>query len=155
MSLFYVISQVTLFFSLSPSYRLSTFFFLHDPLGKGGTVHFFPKKNSIFLIHICYSCIHKIPFFSINSSPTSLKVGPMLLVNSKNSIQYSYISGTKLGFTDTDSFFYQIPYKGDIYQKLKDIDPYGEWMDFSNYPKTHPNYSKINHLIPGLVIILK
>ena len=57
----------------------------------------------------------------------------------------------KLGFTDTDSFMYQLQYTGDIYEKLKAEDPLEEWMDWSNLPEGHPNYSKKNHLIPGMV----
>lgn len=55
----------------------------------------------------------------------------------------------KLGFTDTDSFCYLIPSEENIYQKLKQLDPDEEWMDWSNYSSDHPNYSRKNHLIPG------
>ena len=54
-----------------------------------------------------------------------------------------------LGFTDTDSFFYKVAYEGNIYKKLKEADSRGEWMDFSNYPTTHENYSSKNRLVPG------
>ena len=57
--------------------------------------------------------------------------------------------GMKLGFTDTDSFMYQLPCEQNIYAKLLEIDPDGRWMDFSNYPEDHINFSKRNHLIPG------
>ena len=56
---------------------------------------------------------------------------------------------TKLGFTDTDSFCYEIPCETDIYQKFKELDPEEEWMDWSNYPEDHPNFSMKNKLIPG------
>ena len=53
---------------------------------------------------------------------------------------------SKLLFTDTDSLCYLIPTDGDIY---KDIEKKFKWFDFSNYPSNHPNYTRINHLIPG------
>lgn len=55
----------------------------------------------------------------------------------------------KLGFTDTDSFCYEIGHKGDIYAKLKELDASESIFDFSNYPKDHPNYSTTNYLVPG------
>ena len=55
----------------------------------------------------------------------------------------------KLGFTDTDSFCYEITHKGDIYAKLKELDTTESIFDFSNYPKNHPNYSMNNYLVPG------
>ena len=60
----------------------------------------------------------------------------------------------KLGFTDTDSFLYQIPCEGNIYTKLQELDPEQKWMDFSNYDVHHPNYSRKNHLVPGNVFFL-
>ena len=57
--------------------------------------------------------------------------------------------GVKLGFTDTDSFMYSLECEENVYQKLKKIDPEGRWMDFSNFPPDHPNFTKQNHLIPG------
>ena len=57
--------------------------------------------------------------------------------------------GTKLGFTDTDSFCYLIPSEQDISLKLKELDPEERWMDWSNYPTDHPNYSLKNKLVPG------
>ena len=53
--------------------------------------------------------------------------------------------GTKLLFTDTDSFCYNIPTESNIYDDIKDSD----WFDFSNYPTDHPNFSTKNKLIPG------
>ena len=57
--------------------------------------------------------------------------------------------GLKLGFTDTDSFCYEIEHKGDIYEKLKELDASESIFDFSNYPENHPNYSMKNYLVPG------
>ena len=48
-------------------------------------------------------------------------------------------------FMDTDSFLYQI-YLPDIKSKLMEIS---EWLDFSNYEKTHPLYSQENMNKPG------
>ena len=56
---------------------------------------------------------------------------------------------TKLGFTDTDSFCYQIRCETDIYQKIKELDPDERWMDWSNFPQDHPNFSMKNKLVPG------
>ena len=83
-------------------------------------------------------------------------VGMCILAISKE-VMYDYhynfimpnFPGTKLGFTDTDSFMYAIPCEENIYSRLLELDPNGEWMDFSNYPEDHPNYSRVNHLIPG------
>ena len=55
----------------------------------------------------------------------------------------------KLGFTDTDSFMYLLPCETNIYSKLQELDVGRLWMDFSNYPPSHPQYSAVNHLIPG------
>ena len=55
----------------------------------------------------------------------------------------------KVGFSDTDSFMYHLTYQGDIYNKLKRLDPDEKWFDFSNYPIDHPNYSLTNKLVPG------
>jgi len=55
-----------------------------------------------------------------------------------------------LGFTDTDSFMYSLPCEcEDISQKLKDLDPEGKWMDFSNYPKGWCENQERNRLVPG------
>lgn len=54
-----------------------------------------------------------------------------------------------MGFTDTDSFLYQLPSPTNIYKRFKELDPEEMWFNFSNYPPNHPNYSKNNHLIPG------
>ena len=53
--------------------------------------------------------------------------------------------GTKLLFTDTDSFCYNIPTETDIYSDIRDND----WFDFSNYSKDHPNYNTNHKLVPG------
>ena len=62
---------------------------------------------------------------------------------------YNYIMekfpGTKLLFTDTDSFCYWIPTEKNIYEEIRGSD----WFDFSNYPKDHPNYDNSNNKIPG------
>ena len=54
--------------------------------------------------------------------------------------------GTKLLFTDTDSFCYWIPSETNIYD---DIRGNHDWFDFSNYPVDHPNFDDSNNLIPG------
>ena len=55
--------------------------------------------------------------------------------------------GTKLLFTDTDSFCYWIPSKTNIYEEIKGNQ---EWFDFSNYPIEHPNFDyDVNNLVPG------
>ena len=62
---------------------------------------------------------------------------------------YKYIipkyPGTKLLFTDTDSFCYWIPTDANIYDDMKNND----WMDFSNYNENHSNFHKKFKLIPG------
>ena len=62
---------------------------------------------------------------------------------------YNYVlptfPGTKLLFTDTDSFCYWIPTNEDLYQKIKG----NPIFDFSNYPIDHPNYDDSNNLVPG------
>ena len=63
--------------------------------------------------------------------------------------QMCFFSGTKLAFTDTDSFMYRITYEGNIYKRLKELDADEEWFDFSNYSCDHPNFSRRNHLVPG------
>ena len=55
----------------------------------------------------------------------------------------------KLGFTDTDSFCYQLESRENIYEKMKRIDEVENIFDFSNYPKSHPNYNSRNYLTPG------
>ena len=65
-------------------------------------------------------------------------------------IHIHFILDVKLGFTDTDSFLYLIKCEENIYSKLAQLDPDGEFLDFSNYPSTHPNYSMKNHLVPGM-----
>ena len=62
---------------------------------------------------------------------------------------HKHFPGVLLGFTDTDSFMYSLPCEEDIYQKLKDLDPDGEWMDFSNYPGGWCDNQERNRLVPG------
>ena len=83
-------------------------------------------------------------------------VGAAILSISKTvmyDFHYNFIlkhfSNVQLGFTDTDSFCYLIPYEGDIYTRLAELDHDRRWMDFSNYPKDHANYHETNKLIPG------
>ena len=45
-----------------------------------------------------------------------------------------------------DSFTYHISTEEDAYEKLKGRT---HFMDFSNYPKDHPNYTAENYLVPG------
>ena len=55
--------------------------------------------------------------------------------------------GTKLLFTDTDSFCYWIPSETNVYDDIRGNE---ERFDFSNYPLHHPNFDNdVNHLIPG------
>ena len=53
--------------------------------------------------------------------------------------------GCKLLFTDTDSVCYSIPDVEDIYAKMND----NEWLDFSNFPSGHSNYSEENEMVAG------
>ena len=83
-------------------------------------------------------------------------VGMSILALSKlvmYNFHYNFIlpnfPGTKLAFTDTDSFCYWIPYPTNIYDRLRELDVEHQWMDFSNYPKEHPNYYEGNKLTPG------
>ena len=52
----------------------------------------------------------------------------------------------KLLFTDTDSLCYFIPTNENIYNDIKNNF---DWFDFSNFPRDHPNFTLLNHLIPG------
>ena len=79
-------------------------------------------------------------------------VGMTILNLSKlvmNEFHYKYIvpqyPGTKLLFTDTDSFCYWIPTESNIYEDIKG----NEWFDFSNYPSDHPNFDVSRKLKPG------
>ena len=83
-------------------------------------------------------------------------VGAAILGISKvimNEFHYDFMKvnfpSLKVGFSDTDSFLYHLTYQGDIYEKLKLLDPQERWFDFSNYPVNHPNYSLTNKLVPG------
>merc|ERR1711895_161057 len=53
--------------------------------------------------------------------------------------------GTKLLFTDTDSFCYWIPTEKNIYEDIRGSD----WFDFPTYPKAHPNSDDSNNKVPG------
>ena len=53
--------------------------------------------------------------------------------------------GSKLLFTDTDSFCYWIPTEEDLYKKIKG----NTLFDFSNYPIDHPNFDDKYNLVPG------
>ena len=52
----------------------------------------------------------------------------------------------KLLFTDTDSFCYSIP-TNNLSSVLSNLS---EYMDFSNYPTSHPLYNSDNKKKPGL-----
>ena len=54
--------------------------------------------------------------------------------------------GSKLLFSDTDSFCYWIPSEANIDET---IIGKSDWFDFSNFPQDHPNFDTINKLIPG------
>ena len=66
-----------------------------------------------------------------------------------NDFHYNYVMktfpNTKLLFTDTDSFCYEISSEQDIYEVIKGCN----WFDFSNYPKDHPLYDNGKKLKPG------
>ena len=81
-----------------------------------------------------------------------IKFRTLVLEKLSDNIDFNefFFLGTKLGFTDTDSFMYQIPYTGCIYERLSQLDKSGKWMDFSNYPTDHPSFDRRNHLIPGI-----
>ena len=51
-----------------------------------------------------------------------------------------YGDNVKLGYTDTDSFVIHV-YTEDVYEDFKQINQH---MDFSDYPKDHPNYDPTN-----------
>ena len=51
-----------------------------------------------------------------------------------------YGNNIELGYTDTDSFVIHVK-TDDIYEDLKELN---EYMDFSDYPKDHPNYDVSN-----------
>ena len=54
--------------------------------------------------------------------------------------------GTKLLFTDTDSFCYHIPTEDNLYESIKKRY---DWIDFSNYSTDHSNHDERNRMIPG------
>ena len=54
--------------------------------------------------------------------------------------------GSKLLFTDTDSFCYWIPTETNIYD---DMYKEREWFDFSNYPDGDVYFNDDNNLVPG------
>ena len=56
-----------------------------------------------------------------------------------------YGENIELGYTDTDSFVIYVK-TDDIYEDLKEIN---EYMDFSDYPKDHPNYDVTNKKVLG------
>ena len=56
-----------------------------------------------------------------------------------------YQDDIKLIYTDTDSFVIQVM-TDDLFQDFKDLSDY---MDFSDYPKSHPNYDASNKKVLG------
>ena len=56
-----------------------------------------------------------------------------------------YGDKVRLAYTDTDSFVLYIE-TDDIYEDLKQLN---EYMDFSDYPKDHPNYDATNKKVLG------
>ena len=56
-----------------------------------------------------------------------------------------YQDDIKLVYTDTDSFVIQVM-TDDLFQDFKDLSDY---MDFSDYPKSHPNYDASNKKVLG------
>ena len=51
-----------------------------------------------------------------------------------------YGDNVQLGYTDTDSFVIHVKTE-DVYEDFKQINQH---MDFSDYPKDHPNYDPTN-----------
>ena len=78
---------------------------------------------------------------------------------------YNYIMKkfptARLLFTDTDSLCYHIETEKDLYDEIRVRLTFyqnilsetfiqdSQWMDFSNYPPEHINFSKDKHLVPG------
>ena len=58
-----------------------------------------------------------------------------------------YGDNVELGYTDTDSFVIYVK-TDDIYEDLKELN---EYMDFSEYPKDHPNYDASNKKVIGKI----
>ena len=56
-----------------------------------------------------------------------------------------YQDDIKLVYTDTDSFVIQVM-TADLFRDFKDLSDY---MDFSDYPKSHPNYDASNKKVLG------
>lgn len=61
-------------------------------------------------------------------------------------IKKRYGLNAKLLFTDTDSLAYLVSTE-DIYKDFNEHKV--DYFDFSNYPKTHPNYCAVNKRVPG------
>ena len=113
-----------------------------------------PQFHRVKLYNDSFCAIQMIKQKVILNKPRY--VGMSVLALSKTimyDFHYNFVlpnfPGTKLSFTDTDSFCYWIPHPTNIYDKLKELDTDHKWMDFSNYPKDHPNYYDGNKLIPG------
>ena len=51
-----------------------------------------------------------------------------------------YDNKIRLAYTDTDSYIFEIETE-DMYKDFRELNDY---MDFSDYPKNHPNYSAEN-----------
>ncbi len=56
-----------------------------------------------------------------------------------------YKDKIQLAYTDTDSFILYVETE-DLYEDLKELN---EYMDFSDYPKDHPNYDSTNKKVLG------
>ncbi len=56
-----------------------------------------------------------------------------------------YKNNIELGYTDTDSFIIKVNTE-DVYEDFKELNYY---MDFSDYPKDHPNYDNSNKKVLG------
>ena len=56
-----------------------------------------------------------------------------------------YDDNIKLVYTDTDSYVIKID-TDDVYKDFQEIN---EYMDFSDYPESHPNYDKTNKKVLG------
>ena len=62
-----------------------------------------------------------------------------------NNYMMEFFPGSRVVFTDTDSFCYIIPNVADVYEVMKG----SKRFDFSNLPKNLPNYSTDYKKIPG------
>lgn len=77
---------------------------------------------------------------------TVLDISKTLMYEFHYNVMKKEFPSTKLLMTDTDSFCYQIETE-DLYENLLPLA--AKWMDFSNYPETHPNFQTQNKGVVG------